>query len=150
MRPVAGCLERHGYRLPTEAEWEFACRSGVARSRYYGDADALLSHYAWYDANSGQCAQPVGQLMPNDFGLFDMHGNVWEWTNSRYDDYPQGGGTDPDDPTPAQDLGVRILRGGAWTSPVKVVRSAHRYVSLISATNPAHGFRVTRTMEEYR
>ena len=69
-------LERTGYRLPTEVEWEYACRAGATTSRYYGDADELLKFYGWYGENSGEVAHPRGMLKPNDFGLFDTLGNT--------------------------------------------------------------------------
>ena len=73
-------LDRTGYRLPTGAEWEYACRAGASTTRYYGYSPDLLSRYAWEINNSGSKLQPVGQLLPNDFGLFDTLGNVMEWT----------------------------------------------------------------------
>ena len=75
----ADVLERTGYRLPTEAEWEYACRSGTVTSRYYGHSIDLLDAYARYQANSKEHAWPCGSLLPNDLGLFDMLGNVFEW-----------------------------------------------------------------------
>src|SRR5262249_6138509 len=70
-------LSRTGYRLPTEVEWEYACRSGAMTSRCYGSSNDLLAKYAWYNTNSRGRSQPVGLLKPNDLGLFDMHGNAW-------------------------------------------------------------------------
>ena len=75
----ADVLQRTGYRLPTEAEWEYACRAGAVTSRYYGHSIDLLDAYAWYQANSKDHAWPCGSLFPNDLGLFDMLGNVYEW-----------------------------------------------------------------------
>ena len=75
----ADVLQRTGYRLPTEAEWEYACRAGAVTSRYYGHSIDLLGAYAWYQANSKEHAWPCGSLLPNDLGLFDMLGNVYEW-----------------------------------------------------------------------
>ena len=78
-------LERTGYRLPTEAEWEYACRSGAITSRYYGLSIDLLGKYAWYLANSQDHAWPCGSLLPNDLGLFDMLGNVYEWCQDQFE-----------------------------------------------------------------
>ena len=79
----ADVLKRTGYRLPTEAEWEYACRAGTVTSRYYGVSVELLGKYAWYQANSQDHAWPGGSLLPNDLGLFDMLGNVFEWVQDR-------------------------------------------------------------------
>ena len=73
-----------GYRLPTEAEWEYACRAGAGTSRYYGGSEELLGRYAWYSQNSRNRIWPCGRLKPNDFGLFDMLGNVYEWCQDIY------------------------------------------------------------------
>ena len=84
MKIVPDALERPGYRLPTEAEWEYACRAGAVTSRYYGRSVELLGKYAWYLQNSQDRAWPCGQLLPNELGLFDMLGNVYEWCQEQY------------------------------------------------------------------
>src|SRR5207253_2222430 len=72
-------LSRTGYRLPTEAEWEHACRAGTRTSRWYGSSEDMLAQHGWYQHNARDRAWPVGQKKPNPFGLFDMHGNTWDW-----------------------------------------------------------------------
>src|SRR5439155_12282800 len=87
---IAPLAERRtGYRLPTETEWEYACRAGTATSRCYGDAVALLARYAWYSNTGEETWAPVGQLLPNAFGLFDMHGNVPEWCQNLLKSYEE-------------------------------------------------------------
>jgi formylglycine-generating enzyme required for sulfatase activity len=146
----ANYLMRTGYRLPTEAEWEYACRAGATTSRHYGVADALLGDYAWYVGNSRGRTRPVGTKMPNDFGLFDMYGNAWEWCQDAFVPYSAGSVKEPiedkeskDPITPSVD---RVLRGGAIFSPASEVRSASRFgfqphLPLVHA-----GLRVARTM----
>src|SRR6185503_9607357 len=81
-------LSRSGYRVPTEAEWEYACRAGAVTSRFYGNADALLGKYAWFKDNAQDRSWPVGRLLPNDLGLFDVYGNATELCQE-YGEYPK-------------------------------------------------------------
>jgi formylglycine-generating enzyme required for sulfatase activity len=90
----ANYLSLQGYRLPTEAEMEYAIRAGAFTKRFFGETDDLLPKYAWYSGNSQQTTWPVGLLKPNDFGLFDVQGNVTNWCLERYGPYPGGGAAD--------------------------------------------------------
>jgi len=114
-----------GYRLPTEAEWEYACRAGSTSEYSFGNSPGQLKAHAWYVDNSSGKTHPVGQKQPNAWGLYDMHGNVAEWCNDRYLEsyYQQGPGEDPRGPAEG---GQRVLRGGAWNSTAESCRSAYR------------------------
>jgi formylglycine-generating enzyme required for sulfatase activity len=113
------------YRLPTEAEWEYAARAGSSEKYCFGDDEGRLSQYAWYNRNSGKKTQPVGQLKPNAWGLYDMHGNVYEWVMDRYDEnyYSKSPSTDPEGPSSGSS---RVIRGGCWLLSAGDCRSAHR------------------------
>jgi formylglycine-generating enzyme required for sulfatase activity len=113
----------HSYRLPTEAEWEYACRAGGQQAYSFGSDARELSRYGWYGENSGGKTRPVGQKRPNGWGLFDMHGNVWEWCQDWYAAYPAGTAIDPGGPLRGS---VRVHQGGGWASPEKFSRSAVR------------------------
>jgi formylglycine-generating enzyme required for sulfatase activity len=111
------------YRLPTEAEWEYACRAGTETRWNFGDDEKILGDYAWYDKNASdvdeQYTRQVGLKKPNAFGLYDMHGNVTEWCHDYYEEdyYKQSPEKDPTGPTSAQvyiPYSFRVLRGGSW------------------------------------
>jgi len=118
-------FEGDGYRLPTEAEWEYACRAESQWDYCFGGAVADLSHYAWWKQNSGGKTRPVGQLSPNHWGLYDVHGNVWQWCNDYYGEnyYSESPKENPRGPATGK---MRVLRGGAWDSDAEKCRAAYR------------------------
>jgi len=130
---------RQAVRLPTEAEWEYACRAGTATAFSFGDSDSALGDYAWYDANSGGTTHPVGQKKPNAWGLYDVHGNVWEWCADWYGDYPKGAVTDPQGPASGT---YRVLRGGGWGGNPVFCRAAGRRDGTPDLRGGIFGFRV--------
>jgi formylglycine-generating enzyme required for sulfatase activity len=139
--------ESPGFRLPTEAEWEYACRVG-SKTRYsFGDDPASLGEHAWYVENSGQKTQPVGKKRPNAFGLYDMHGNVWEWCWDGWDeDYYKLFSMhlpviDPLGPSLAT---FRVVRGGGWDFRPRSLWSAARVRREPDDQLVSLGFRVAR------
>jgi formylglycine-generating enzyme required for sulfatase activity len=110
-------------RLPTDAEWEHACRAGTKTTYYTGDREGELDRAAWYDKNSGGTTHPVGKKVPNAWGVHDMHGNVCEWCSDWYEDYEAGAVTDPQGPAQGQ---YRVLRGGSWGHLAWDCRSSYR------------------------
>jgi formylglycine-generating enzyme required for sulfatase activity len=129
------------YRLPTEAEWEYACRAGSTTRYCFGDDEAKLKEYAWYYQNSQMRRHPVGQKKPNAWGLYDMHGNVWEWCQDWYGKYPDGIVTDPKGSPSGH---FRVLRGGSWLYSAGFTRSGSRVCSLPGVSSFSFGFRVAR------
>jgi formylglycine-generating enzyme required for sulfatase activity len=127
------------YRLPTESEWEYACRAGSRRAYCFGDGEARLGEYAWYKSNSGNGTQEVGQKAANAWGLYDMHGNVWEWCSDWKGDYPSGTVRDPKGPSTGS---FRVSRGGSWGLEAALCRSAFRNGCGPSFRNGLLGFRL--------
>jgi len=145
-------LHRTGYRLPTEAEWEYAARAGTTTAWHFGDDQRLLPEYGWYDANTNrERMYPVAQRKPNPWGLFDMLGNAWEWTFDRRRPYPSEGQVTDDVEDSALHVAndvARTRRGGSFAYEWFTVRSAHRGDTTYfpNQTRDGVGFRVARTM----
>jgi formylglycine-generating enzyme required for sulfatase activity len=133
-----------GYRLPTEAEWEYACRSGTPTKYFFGDDPGQLGKYAWFKGNSTRGPSAVGTRQPNPWGLYDMCGNVWQWCNDFYqeDYYRNSPERDPRGPERSQ---TRVVRGGCWNSRADACRSGYRLDENPSYTDicfgrDVHGF----------
>jgi formylglycine-generating enzyme required for sulfatase activity len=133
------------YRLLTEAEWEYAARAGNSGRYSFGDDEALLGDYAWFSDNSDAKTQPVGTKKPNAFGLYDMHGNVWQWVEDCYNESYSGTPTDGSAVT-SKDCGRRASRGGSWSGDPAILRSANRngFTAFYRVGNT--GFRVGRML----
>ena len=159
MKLAPDYLHRTGYRLPSEAEWEYACRAGSVTSRYYGETEELLGKYAWYTKNSqdrgmlpgevGKLGVPGDCLKPNDFGLFDMLGNALEWCQESMAYYSPGPGgkaaEDIEDKRDIKDKLSRVLRGGSFLNHAMYVRSAYRNWHVPTNRDDDVGFRPART-----
>jgi len=130
-----------GWRLPTEAEWEYAYRAGSSTAWYFGPDSSLLGTHAWFDGNSGNTTHPVAQKQPNAWGLYDMAGNVLEWCWDWSGNYP-GTVTDPVGPTSSSG---RVVRGGSWGGGASYARAADRDYSAPGGRNGALGFRLARS-----
>jgi formylglycine-generating enzyme required for sulfatase activity len=143
-------LSLSGYRLPTEAEMEYATRAGAVTSRYFGETEELLPKYAWYRKNSKEKTWPVGSLKPNDLGFFDVQGNVFTWCQESYKSYPTAKGEevadDKEDALVSSPTQSRVLRGGSFDYQASSVRSAYRIGDLPSYRTYTLGFRVARTL----
>jgi serine/threonine protein kinase/formylglycine-generating enzyme required for sulfatase activity len=150
MRMAANYLECTGYRLPTEPEWEYAYRAGAETTYSFGDAADLLGKYAWYAANSPSRSQSVGTVRPNDYGLFDVYGNVWEWTQSLYKEFGKAErGVIKDneqDKLAIQNTDLRVLRGRAFDLRELSARSGVRFRYPPTDHYFNAGFRPARTV----
>jgi serine/threonine protein kinase/formylglycine-generating enzyme required for sulfatase activity len=141
----ANWLKRTGYRWPTEAEWEFACRARTTTSRFFGTTDDALAKYGWYMKNTDERCMPVGMLRPNPFGLFDMLGNVGEWC---FEPYGHHVPLANEDALPTNASGKRAFRGGNYRSMAKDMRSAKRTPGEPERGYSYNGFRIARTISE--
>jgi formylglycine-generating enzyme required for sulfatase activity len=132
-------FEASGYRLPTEAEWEYACRAGTQTAYFFGDDAAKLKLYAVYKANSENQSRPVAGKLPNPWGLYDMSGNVLEWCHDIYDAdyYKNGPAKNPRGPEKGD---TRVLRGGSWESPADQCTSSYRSKDDPGYLNPCFGY----------
>ncbi len=142
-------LKRTGYRLPTEGEWEYACRAGTVTRHFYGDSDLLVGRYGWYVENCHDRAWPVGSLRPNGLGLFDVYGNVWEWCADYYGTLPANTFVSPflDAARAKPSRYGYVLRGGSMIDRARSLRSAQRESAVFHyRRNHNIGFRVARTM----
>ena len=128
-----------GFSLPTEAQWEYACRAGSTGAFCFGDDESRMGEYAWCDENSGDTPHPVGEKKPNAWGLYDMHGNVWEWCQDWYGKYLSDVQTDP---TGAVSGSLRVKRGGSWYFSASCCRSAFRSNSPPVSQDYLNGFRL--------
>ena len=136
-------LDRTGFRLPTAAEWEVACRGEMKTSRSFGGDLLLMERYAWNDKNSQGWSKPVGQLLPDSRGLFDMHGNLWEWTHDWLGKIDESKIIDPI----GADAGdSRVTRGGCWFLDARFLRTAIRNAEDPSVFTNRLGFRVALSL----
>jgi formylglycine-generating enzyme required for sulfatase activity len=135
------------YRLPTEAEWEYAAKAGSTTMYSFGDKEKALNEYAWYgNEGYGGSSHEVAKKLPNPWGLYDMHGNVWEWVQDWYD--PRYYQVSPaNDPKGADAGQYRVYRGGSWVSKAGNLRSSLRYSGLPVSRSGDIGFRVLREIE---
>jgi formylglycine-generating enzyme required for sulfatase activity len=127
------------YRLPTEAEWEYACCAGTTNLFSFGDTTTEADQYAWTLENSETTTHPVGQKRPNPWGLYDMHGNVWEWCSYWFADYPAAGVKDPSGPRHGK---FKVFRGGSWNHAIEFARSRNRFIMAPASGIYFVGFRI--------
>ena len=131
--------DSNGYRLPTEAEWEYVCRAGTTTTFFFGKNLNDLKIFSWFKENSGGRPRPVGKKLPNPWGIFDVYGNVWEWCNDFYkvDYYQESPEINPKGP----DFGDnKVLRGGSWDSDSSQCRSSYRYNEVPGYTDICFGY----------
>ena len=146
LKLMSNAENRKGYRLPTEAEWEYSCRAGTSPGYSFGEPWELLEKYGWYRQNSSTRAHPVGSLKPNDLGLFDLHGNIWEWCQERYrKPGKEDNSTNIHISTQVDYQDPRLLLGGTFDARPEGVRSAYRNWCAPADRSTYIGFRPSRT-----
>ena len=128
----------YSYRLPTEAEWEYACRAGTTNLLSFGDP-ALADEFAWTLDNSDSTPHPVGQKKPNQWGLYDMHGNVWEWCNDWFAPFPE---KDLQNPMGAITSKFKVFKGGSWNHNLELARASSRFMMETNQAVNFVGFRI--------
>jgi formylglycine-generating enzyme required for sulfatase activity len=146
VRPGGSALEDGPYRLPSESEWEYAARAGTTSRLWWSDDDSRAADYAWYKGNSGGQTHPVGSKSANPFGLYDMAGNVWQWTQDCYVDSYANAPTDGS----AVEVGetcMRVDRGGSWYYPSWLLRAATRERNPSDYRDLIMGFRLARSLQ---
>jgi formylglycine-generating enzyme required for sulfatase activity len=137
---TAGRLPQdYEYRLPTEAEWEYACQAGSTNRFAFGEDPGEADPYAWTAENSDAQTHPVGQKLPNRWGLHDMHGNVWEWCSDWFDRFPPADVRDPSGPGQGK---FKVFRGGGWNQDAEFARTANRFMMAPNTGIHFVGFRV--------
>ena len=138
-RKAARLPAGYEYRLPSEGEWEYACRAGATNLYNFGDDASVADQFAWTTENSDAATHPVGQKRPNAWGLHDMHGNVWEWCSDWFEAYPAAPLTDPVGPATSK---YKLFKGGGWNQDLEYGRASSRF--MMSPSNGIHfvGFRL--------
>jgi len=131
------------YRLPSEAQWEYACRAGTQTRWSFGDDERALGDHAWFTGNAGRKTHPVGEKQPNPWGLHDLHGHVWEWVQDHWHDHYHGA---PTDGSAWEDAAgkSRVMRGGCWINDARLCRSAQRDRGVPADRDAGLGFRLAR------
>ncbi|MCB1194538.1 MAG: formylglycine-generating enzyme family protein, partial [Leptospiraceae bacterium] len=135
------------YRLPTEAEWEFAAQGGIYTEGYKYSGSDRLKEVGWYDENSGNATHPVGEKMANELGLYDMSGNVWEWVEDQWHDNYKGAPTDGTVWVNQDADAGRVVRGGGWIDRARLCRVSFRYLYSPAGRNDHIGFRLALSLQ---
>ncbi len=120
LNAMEGCK---AFDLPTEAQWEYACRAGTDTRYHSGDAEEVLEQIGWYRENAGEQTHPVGLKEPNPYGQYDMHGNVFEWCQDWFGSYPEENAIDPSGPLSGS---CRVVRGGSWIDSARRCQASYR------------------------